>query len=446
MIIHYKITIGFLFLVDMEQASVFGLSLAYLQSQGSSPLKQALFLLALLALAYAVSHLVIERVSQRFGIVTGVEYILFGAILGGIGSLDTEMAYRFRPLIFLGIGTLGLLTGLRLNLRQFGRLDFEALRVAAVISFVTLLLVSALPAAVLFAAGKRELLVTILPALLCIGAVSMVATPKSIASLIEFMKAEGESALLVVSVAKFCASFAVIVFGLIFCFFNPRESPVTSSFGFWQWMGVHLLLGTVLGTIFAMFLRKGFSQEKTLTVVLGMVVFSSGLAYYLQLSPILVNAVLGLVLINTCSQGEEVEQMLSSIERPLCIVLFVFAGVSWNFVHRWWSFWLFAPYLLLRYIGRGLGGAVASFGSLLDKRLPGMGRALLAPGGLSVAMILNFDAVYGQTLYGPAVYTTLLLGVIISDVLSYSRTRSWLIDATGVRLEKNLEKPSEELV
>ncbi|MEM4251833.1 MAG: hypothetical protein QW828_08375, partial [Candidatus Bathyarchaeia archaeon] len=233
-----------------------------------------------------------------------------------------------------------------------------------------------------------------------------------------------------------CSSFAVAVFGLIFCLFNPRESQVTRNFGFWEWLSIHLLLGAVLGAIFGMFLRKDLGQEKTLTVVIGMVIFSSGLAYYLQLSPILVNAVLGFVLINTCRQGEEVEQMLTSLERPLYIVLFFFAGVSWNFAQRWWTFALFIPYLGLRRAGRGIGGVLASFGSLLDRRTPGMGRALLAPGGLSVAIALNFDAVYGQTIFGPAVYTTLLLGIIISDILSYARTRSWLIDATDVRLRK----------
>lgn len=412
-------------------------ALAYAETTATPHVRQALFLVALLALAYIVSYLLIERVSHRFGIVTGVEYIIFGAILGGVGSLDTELAYRFRPIIFLGIGTLGLLTGLRLNLRKFKRLELEALRVSLIISLITLLFVSGIPAAALLALGRREMLLAILPGLLCIGATSMVAAPNSIASLINFLKARGDATQLSLWTAKLCSIFAVVVFGLIFCLFNPRESEVTRNFGFWQWLAIHLLLGTVLGAIFGMFLRKDLGQEKTMTVVIGMVIFSSGLAYYLQLSPILVNTVLGFVLINTCSQGEEVEQMLTSLERPLYIVLFFFAGVSWNFAQRWWTLVLFIPYLGLRRVGRGVGGVLASFGSLLDRRTPGMGRALLAPGGLSVAIALNFDAVYGHTIFGPAVYTTLLLGIIISDILSYARTRSWLIDATDVKLRKS---------
>ncbi len=410
--------------------------LAYAEPVAAPPVRQALLLLALLALAYIVSYLLIERVSHRFGIVTGVEYIIFGAILGGIGSFDTELAYRFRPIIFLGIGALGLLTGLRLNLRTFKRLELEALRVSFIISLVTLFFVSAVPAAVLLALGRRDALFAILPGLLCLGSASMIAAPNSIASLVNFLKARGDAAHLSLWTAKLCSSFAVVVFGLIFCFFNPRESIVTRSFGFWEWLAIHLLLGTVLGAIFTMFLRRDLAEEKTMTVVIGMITFSSGLSYYLQLSPILVNAVIGLIIINACQQGEHVEKMLSSLERPLYIVLFFFAGVSWNFAQRWWTFALFIPYLALRRVGRGVGGVLASFGSLLDRRIPGMGRALLAPGGLSVAIALNFDAVYGHTIFGPAVYTTLLLGIIISDILSYARTRSWLIDATDVRLRK----------
>jgi Kef-type K+ transport system membrane component KefB len=53
------------------------------------------------------------------------------------------------------------------------------------------------------------------------------------------------------------------------------------------------------------------------------------MAYYLQLSPIFVNFVLGVVLMNLGRHSDHVESRLISIRRPLYILLFFFAGAGW---------------------------------------------------------------------------------------------------------------------
>ena len=48
------------------------------------------------------------------------------------------------------------------------------------------------------------------------------------------------------------------------------------------------------------------------------------------------------------------------------------------------------------------------------------------------AMALNFLEVYGVTPLARASYTALILFILGSEILSYRRTRSWLIDYTDV--------------
>jgi Kef-type K+ transport system membrane component KefB len=397
------------------------------------PLQQILVLLAMVALAYLVAHLLLDRLSRRFGIVTGVEYLLLGALLGGgLGLLDPETFQGFHPAIVMGTGSLGLLTGLRLNLREFKRADWEALRISFVLSATTLVAVAGIPAAALHLALTFPEAARWMPALLCAGAVAMVANPEMLESLIGFLEARGPAADLSRRVARMCSSFAIAAFGFLFCFYNPAESGLAQQLAFWHWLGVHLLLGAVLGALFGIFLRKDFEDEKLLTVVVGMVILSSGLAYHLRLSPLFVNFILGVMLINTTQPAHHVESMLRSVERPFYIALFAFAGLVWTFDAPWWAYLLAVPYLWLRHLGRAAGGALGAWGSSLGPWVPGMGHALLSPGGLSVAMVLNYDEVFGHSEFGAVMYSALLVAIVLSEVMSYRRARSWLIDAADV--------------
>jgi Kef-type K+ transport system membrane component KefB len=194
------------------------------------------------------------------------------------------------------------------------------------------------------------------------------------------------------------------------------------------------LIGASLGVFFGLYLRRDLGEEQLLTVLLGIIVFTSGLAYYLRLSPIFVNFLLGVVL-NMMGRGARlIEGTLSSFERPLYIVLFFFAGGSLALSGiEWWVLLLVIPYLLLRYLGRWLGGLLSVRLAGADYRIPPLGRVLLVPGGLSVAMLLNFEEAFGDRLaYINSMYAAMLLAVVLSEVHGHGRARSWLIDATDV--------------
>jgi Kef-type K+ transport system membrane component KefB len=249
-------------------------------------------------------------------------------------------------------------------------------------------------------------------------------------------------------VARACSSLAIIVFGASFCFYHEparelvgRDLPAIQAFGLW--FGIHLVLGAVLGVIFTLFLLRDFEDEKILTVVIGMVIFTSGLAYYLKLSPIFVNFVLGLVLATICKQSEHVEQMLLSVERPLYITLFFFGGATLLFDIEWWAYALFLGYIVLRWLGRNLGGIVANRVSSRARRFPPMGAALWAPGGLSIAMLLNFNDVYGGREFAAEVYVILLMSILVSEVMAYRFARRWLIDATDVALVRDQDRAQD---
>jgi Kef-type K+ transport system membrane component KefB len=411
---------------------------------------QLLILLAVVAVAYLVTHLVLERIAERFGFVTGVEYIVLGAILGPavLNFLDTDTVSALTPAVVLGTGSLGLWGGLHIDFRSFGRMQARAFKSALIISVFTWMIVVGISGGILYYFGSPAVLATVMPGLLCVGAVAVVADTSPLRAMAAYLSAEGPATDFGVRVAGFCSTIGIVAFGLIFCFYNTTSLPFTvdSSLMWLVWLGIHLLLGGVLGLVFATFLRRDFSDEKIITVVMGMVIFTSGFAYYLHLSPIFVNFILGVVLINTAPHADHVEARLRAIRRPLYIVLFFFAGAGWAIDAPLWSYALVIGYVILRRAGR-FGGSVAATRVVSKNAFgAGIGRALLAPGGLSVAMLLNFYQVFGGPTYVDVVYNALLLAVVVTEIFSYPRTRSWLIDVADITRPEQRKSPSTKEV
>ena len=403
---------------------------------GTEIFQDILVLLAVISVAYLITHLFLERLQKRFGLVSGVEYIILGVIIGpALGVLDPTTLSKFTPAVVLGTGSLGLFTGLNMNFRRFSGIDYEALRVALWISFVTVSIVVVLPLGILYLTQPISVMLRWMRGLMCVGAIAMVASPALVASLRRFMAAKGDAADGAIRVAKFCSTIAILTFGLLFCMFDHDALVLPADYGMIEWFLVHLIIGILLGLVFATFLRRDFDADKLLTVVIGMVIFTSGIAYFLRLSPIFVNLVLGVVLANVSKQSLEVEKMLDTVQRPLYIVLFFFAGASLDLGAPIWAFALAIPYLIVRSGARLTGGVIAMRTTHPDNkhlRIPPLGRVMLAPGALSVAMLLDFQEVFGNFATSSTVYAAMLTGILLSEVLSYIRTRSWLLDHTDV--------------
>lgn len=402
---------------------------------GQRPIQEVLLLLGIVAVAYLVSHLLVNQVAKRFGFISGVEFILLGAIIGpGLGLLNPEIVERFRLAIFLATGSLGLLVGLEIDFKNVLK-NLDLVKTALLISITTLSIVVGLPTLLIYQLALDVPLW--MPIILCAGANSLVIDASGLDAMSSFLKAKGTASDLAIKITQLNSSLSIICFGLIFCFYNPGTSQSTSNFTFGHWLLIHLSLGLILGLIFSTFLRKDFKDEKLLTIVLGIVVFSSGLASYLRLSPIFVNFILGVTLINTCRNGNQVEMMLASLQRPFYIILFFFAGLSWVFIAPWWAYLLFIPFLLLRRLGHTLGVFLALHNSPLSGRLPGLERAMLSMGGLSIAMTLNFAAMYKTLALTPLIYSTLLISIILNEVFAPAKMRAWLIDAADIPTKRD---------
>ena len=399
-------------------------------------MQNVLLLTALVVAAYVVSHSVVERLRTRFLISAGVEYILVGLMLGPAMPwtplLSEQTLESISPIITLAIGWIGLLYGMRANVREtLEHLD-GPVPLALNEWFTTLLVV---------AGGAWLLDRTLLPIATAQGpgflpwmlaASAAVGSGTTIHVVQKAYGAEGRLTKLLVRASRLGELFAILAFGGLVCaYHDPVEG--LPGWNYANWLVLSLGLGLGLGVMFRLFIGGEHNADKQFMALLGIVVFASGAAYYMELSPLLVNLVLGLVLGGLADNDEEIMAVLERYHRPMVIMLLVFAGA----LLRWpgWSGLLLAvAFVLLRGIGKLVGGSFGSV-SMQGRWRRDVGRGLLGHGEVAVAMAISMRLLFEDEAANVG-FTVILFSVFANEIWSARLLRGLLIDCGDIAPEQ----------
>ena len=166
------------------------------------------------------------------------------------------------------------------------------------------------------------------------------------------------------------------------------------------------------------------------------IVVASGASYYLNLSPLYTNLVLGFILANSGAAHRDVTRLLAATERPVYLALLVFAGAAWSPASVDLLF-LAPAFVLVRLMARFVGARVA--GDLVAPpalRAQRMARGLLAQGGLAVAIAVNYTQVRPD-LNPRLILTATLLSVLLFEIVA-GREGQLLVET----LEAEAEEPA----
>ena len=396
--------------------------------------------LAVAAIAYLLFHFVVKWLQDRFLFTTGSEYMLLGVLVGPVALdlIDEPTARQLSPLMALAIGWVGLLYGASLSPRRLmDEGSGNALMLAFFGSLVTF--------AVTFAVVWFALLLPWMPdamasnrllASLVLASAAMATSPGVLELIKRRFGAEGETTNTLAQAIRLDEFLAIAVFGGLFCVFREevpipwRETPITHP----EWYGVTVGLGVVLGGLFRFFMKDEDDVDKQFLALVGIIVFASGAAYYLELSPLLVNLVLGFVMLFN-AKDESSKAILEVLQRtrgPMYIILLIFAGSTWPGATV--AIGLFAlGYAFVRGGTRLMSGWFSAFASGKIRR--DVGRGLLGQGEVAVAMALNFGIVYPDEPYAPLVVTCVLASVLLNELWSARLMKGLLIDSGDIRAE-----------
>jgi hypothetical protein len=261
-----------------------------------------------------------------------------------------------------------------------------------------------------------------------LGAVATLSSPAAVDAVVDRTRNRPRILPVLQLTARIDALVAVVAFGLVLAIVHQGAvatdvRPPTPT----EWAVINVAVGVASGVLFHLYLGpRGHLDEGRLFVALaGAIVVASGASYYLNLSPIYTNLVLGFILANSGSAHRDVTRLLLSTERPIYLALLLFAGAAWSPGAR--ELFFVAPlFVLIRLAARFIGGSIAGRQvAAPELRAPDLGRGLLAQGGIGVAIAVNYTQVYPD-LAPATVLTATLLSVLLFEIVASREAAAWL--------------------
>jgi len=386
-------------------------------------LKIILALISLLILALLGSH----SIRSRWKLPTPVRRLFDNALIfigvgvaigpAGVNLIGDDALEKLGPIIVISLGWIGFLFGVHLEWRRMRRLTSRIWMAAMGQAALTVGLVffatywffhtwmpttAQLPAA--------------LAATIALAACAGGTAPNTVFQLGGRPRFVGEIAQSLRIIAVIDDLPGLLLFGVFFSFF-PGSFGADAAF--WPgvaWLGMTVMLGVLFGLLLKSLLVLARGEQAVWVAVFGVISLASGLASYLNLSPIFVGAIAGVTFANISGQKETVYEVLASSETTIYVLFLVLVGCLWSFDT------MYLLPLVLLYVGARTLGKVVGVGvgyRLLGapvgrERLGGLG--LLGQGGIAIALAVNYARVFTSNV-SSLVLTALIFGVLINEVL-----------------------------
>jgi hypothetical protein len=374
-----------------------------------------LALLALMALAYVAGNPRVQRLEAILGIsqvvTAGFPFVALGVIasLPSVGVLDGPVMRQLDPLLQLGLGWIGFLTGFRFDLRDLDRMPPGSALYTTVVTGGSLATVVVACGAVLVAFGHSWGDGALVRDAAVLGAAAAI----TVGPVVRRARTESDmSAIHAISLLDDIAAVVALLF--LGAYLRPDDTgwalPGTA------WLFVALGLGMTLGIVVYAIVRYRASPSELLVVLIGSVAFTAGMASHLHLSPIPICFVGGVMLANLPgAYHARLRELFAGLERPLYLLFLLIAGAVWDVAD--WRGWVLLPVFIgSRFAGRAVSAHYARAAGI-QPPLAHPSEAVFAPmGSLSIAIVISMQVLYPDTTVSWLV-TAVLGGAILTEVI-----------------------------
>ena len=380
-----------------------------------SPLLLVLLLL-LVALIGAQVTFARHRVplGPQIVIAIGAPFVLLGFLLGPHAThiLSRETVDVITPLLALGLGWIGVLFGLQLDRDHLKRFPGAYLLLAwlqAAVAFAAVYFLGRFVISSWFSFSADAIV-------LAAAATACVSTPTAVALVSNTYMARGQVSSFLFYVGSLDAAVGIVALGMIHAAFYSGRLTQGAAFSFLEWFAISVLLGCFFGVLFLSLTRVRAPAQEFVLFLFGLVLFASGTAFYLSLSPLFVCMIAGIVIGNLSPLRRRVYTALSEWEKPIYIMTLVLAGALLQF-SSWWIVPLVAAYVAARLLAKWLGGLVAFGLKPSSFRIPAsFGLALVPQGGITLAMAISFVMIYDPQAAEPAAAVNTFLATVVIAV------------------------------
>lgn len=345
--------------------------------------------------------------------------ILFGVLIAVVhqlglgGSSDHLIDGLSEPLIQLALVMVAFLLGSELTLDRLRNTGSLIMLVSLSVIIVSAILVGA----------GLYLLGFPLVVALSLAAISVATDPAAVSESIRELRDKGPVARVLLGVVAIDDAWGILVFGLTMAVLGwlvSQDGAQAVSHALWE-LGGAILLGLAIGLPAAWLTGRLQPGEPTLVEALAVILLLSGFSSLIGVSALLASMVAGAMTANLSRHHTRSFREIEHIEWPFLVFFFVLSGASVDLYKLDDAIALTLAYILLRLIGRVLGGGLLVFTRASKQhQLPAnLGLALTPQAGVAIGMALlvaeRFPDVHDMIL--PVVVSSTIFFEIIGPIL-----------------------------
>ncbi len=353
-----------------------------------------LSIVVLVLLAYTGSRFIQKRQIQNTYLksiaFTGIVYITLGYLLSSkaFNIVTVEMTEQLKIVFSLVLGWAGFLIGLQTNvsgLKRFPGKYYRYSTLGFLIAFAVtfLLLYGILNTWLLYAIDFHNLLILSLA-----GAVT---SPIMVAVVVRDHRVQARLSHLLQFNAAFDNLLGVLMIGIIVladAFWVQDSVRLTALHGI-----IVLIVSVAAAWIYSTLTTEKVSVEENFLYVIGLLMFIVGSALYFGMSILLAALIFGMVTANISGSTRKLYQNIQQVEKPMYILLLIFAGLNVRLDGNYVLLFLF---FLLHIFAKLIAEYTANYSLGREERHDGwLGFGNIGMGGLSLAIVLDFNLVYG---------------------------------------------------
>lgn len=386
----------------------------------------------ILALAVAVMLAIVgtlpavRRWEQRLGLTvlaaSGFPMLLLGYLFHTLDILSPRALSDLRPVYEFGLGWIGMVIGLQVNIRKIDEFPPWFMTVVALMTMPATILTAVACALTLAAIGVAPG-AGLTRIAIVLAACAAVSAPANLRLLLR--NVPPRTAEVVRGITSMDRIAALALLALAASLFRPAVVA-----GLWRlprsgWFLVTAGVGFLVGVVVYLLIRRVESRSEELSLVLAGISLAAGTAGYLALSVPVVCALAGAVLANVPYRDRErLETMLADVERPIYLLMLFLIGTAWR-PFEWQGWLLGIVFAVARAYGKLLGARAAvraGEGTLPDP--PRLALSLLPESAIAIVVIFTLATLRGDT--PPAIrwgINAVIVGSILTEMYVQLRQR-----------------------
>lgn len=374
--------------------------------------------------------LIVTPIAKTLHIPRVTLLILSGIALGphGFGLLNGVGKTWFPFIADITLLIIGYLLGARLTKSYINQYIGGVLSASLVITLVTMAVVSG---GLLVAGFSIEIAVLL-------GAIAAATDPAATLDVIHQRRIKNYFTNLLEGVVAIDDILGLLIFSLALAalgLINHNGDPLTPLLTMlWDIFGA-LALGAVIGALLAYLLNKREPNQSVIVESLGFIFLCGGLAIKMEVSFLLAAMTMGLVVVNRADATADHLHEIEDIEKPFLVLFFVMAGATLDLEAGAAIGIAGILFILLRTLGRYLGGCLCPPTPELRGQRRWLGISLLPQAGVAMGMALVGANAYPQ-------HADLLLSVAIAATVVFEITGPVLINLALDRIQGRFSETS----